>query len=141
MAEFLIYNKEHWMDSLTEEQIKEYIAKRPKFLEGYEARYQRGDVVEVRPDGYWTGEKAKKYRKDAFLMVSVPGISFEEAKQYQKPLTQEFPVSVWNKEINDYETDWVRKTIKTRRFNFGELSDKQEFGSLSQITITDKIIG
>ena len=77
MAEFLIYNKNHWMDVMTAERYAELI-KRPSFAEKYLARYQRNDVVEVRPDGFWTGPKAKGFNKEAFRVISVPGLKPDE---------------------------------------------------------------
>lgn len=73
MAEFLIYDKEHWMDKMTAERYAELI-KRPHFAEKYLSRYQRGDIVEVRPDGFWTGANARGFNEDAFRVVSVPGL-------------------------------------------------------------------
>lgn len=121
MAEFLIYNKVHWMSKLSQQEVEAYIKKYPKFLVKYDARSQMGDVVEVRPDGYWTGPKAKVYRKDTFLVVTVPELSFKDAEQYGKPLCDE-----------------DNKVLRKRRYNFSSLTDKQSFADISQVTIIDK---
>ena len=86
MAEFLIYNKEHWMDALTPKQIKHHCLRHPKFRQKYNARYQRGDIVEVRPDGFYTGANAKGFRRDTFRVVAVLGLSIDAARQYHIPL-------------------------------------------------------
>ena len=64
MAEYLIFNKDHWMDSLTQEYLD---TKDIKFIEKYDARYQRGDIVEQRENGYWT--TGKGFNKNAFVVV------------------------------------------------------------------------
>jgi hypothetical protein len=120
MSEFLIYNKVHWMSELSQEEVADYIKKYPNFLAKYDARNQMGDVVEVRPDGYWTGPKAPGYDKSVYLVVTVPGLSFKDARHYGEPLTDD------------------DKIIKKCRYNFGNLMDKQSFSNISQISITDK---
>lgn len=122
-AEFLIYNKDHWMDALTQEQLAEYVKKYPKtFMDKYNGRMTGGDVVEVRPDGYWTGTKAPGYDKSVFLMVSKPGLSFKDAKYYGTPLR---------------DSD---KIVKKRKYNFSNVTDKQVINDFSEITITEKRI-
>lgn len=141
MAEFLIYNKEHWMDALNQEQIDEYVKKYPKFMDNYNARQQKGDVIEVRPDGYWTGPKAPGYDENVFLLVSVPRLKFEDAEKYGEPLYQQFPVSVLNEETSEFEEEWKEKLIKKRKYNFSNVIDKQIFNSISEIMITEKSLG
>ena len=141
MAEFLIYNKDHWMDALKQEQIDEYVKKYPKFMDKYNARTERGNVIEVRPDGYWTGTKAKAYRKNTFLVVTVSGLSLKDAEQYGKPLIQVLLMPVWNEDTQEFETEWIPKIIKKRKFNFSNVTDKQTFSSISQVTITEKTLG
>ena len=53
MAEVLIYAKNHWMDSLTEQEVADRITENPNFENKYNSRYQQGDIVEIREDGYW----------------------------------------------------------------------------------------
>jgi len=120
MAEFLIYNKDHWMDALNQEQLDGYVEKYPKFMDKYNARTQRGDVIEVRPNGYWTGPKAHNYNKSIFLLVTVPELKFEDAEKYGKPLT------------------WESKLIKKRKYNFSNVVDKQIFNNISEVSITEK---
>lgn len=73
-AEFLIYDKDHWMDALTPTQLKEYVAKYENFQAKYDARYQRGDIVEVREDGFYTSTLKGDLSKWAFRVVVVPGL-------------------------------------------------------------------
>lgn len=43
----------------------------------YDRRYQMGDVVEVREDGYWD---KRGFDKSAFCVVKVPGLALDEDK-------------------------------------------------------------
>lgn len=74
MAEFLIYNKDHWMDSLSVEQVAERIAEKSTFEVKYRSRYQRGDIVEVRPDGFFTKTLKGDLSKWPFRVISIPGL-------------------------------------------------------------------
>jgi len=69
--ELLIFNKEHWMDKLTEEEIKEYEKKYPNFREKYERRYRKGDIIEVREDGYFDKHG---FNKKAFAVLKIPNV-------------------------------------------------------------------
>jgi len=80
MAEFLIYNKTHWMDALTNKQKDELRVRDKYFDTKYNARYQKGDIIEVRPDGYWTGQNARGFDTSAFKVVSVPGLEVDTTK-------------------------------------------------------------
>ena len=72
MVKFLVYNQDHWMDSLTQKQIDD------KGLQvKYNRRYQRGDFIEVRKDG----SKMCGLEPNSFALINVP-ISISEAKQY-----------------------------------------------------------
>lgn len=76
MAEFLVFDKDNWMDRLTSERWTE-MSQRTHWSEKYAARYQKGDIVEVRPDGFWTGPKARGFNQAAFKVVSIPGLAPE----------------------------------------------------------------
>ena len=79
MAEFLIYNKDHWMDELTPEQLKQNRWKYSHWDEKYNARYQKGDIVEVRPEGFFTGPKAHGFDYNAFRLVIVKDLKVDES--------------------------------------------------------------
>ena len=142
MAEFLIYNKVHWMSELSQQDVEVYIKKYPKFLEKYDARDQTGDVVEVRPDGYWTGAKAKAYNKSAFLVVAVPGLPFKDAKYYGEPLYgEEVSEQVWDEVDKELKTVSHTPILRKRKYKFNNVTDKQLFNSISEILVTEKTIG
>ena len=69
--ELLIYNKQHWMDKLTQKEIDERDKKYPGFRQKYERRYQKGDIVEVREDGYWNKHG---FNRKAFAVLKIPNI-------------------------------------------------------------------
>jgi len=83
MAEFLIYDKDHWMDKLSQEEYNK-LMENPHWAEKFLSRYQRGDIVEVRPDGFWIGPKAKGFNQEAFRIISVPGL--KPNKMYMEAL-------------------------------------------------------
>ena len=116
-AEFLIYDQAHWMDKLTSEDVTAYCEKYPNFQVKYDTRYQRGDVVEVRPDGFWTGQKARGFNQDAFRVVVVGGLSEKDAKHY----------------IESTETKKRRYSIST-----GSGTKIQIESSINDLNITDK---
>ena len=74
MAEFLIYNKEHWMSKLTSAEIAEYTKTDKYFPEKVAGQYVKGDIIEVRQDGFYTDPKARGFNKNAFRVISVPGL-------------------------------------------------------------------
>ena len=117
MAEFLVYNQDHWMDSLTQNQIDEHIAKNPKFVKKkYNPRDQKGDIIEIRPDGYWTDGKRKGFGSHAFALVTVPGLSYGDAKHYTKQLFddiyKEDRVILKN---HKYQMDMVQITLDVKK--------------------------
>jgi hypothetical protein len=113
-TEFLIYDKVHWMDKMAPERYAELI-KTEHFAEKFLARYQRGDVVEVRPGGFWTGPKAKGFNVEAFRVVFVFGLKLD--KKYMEPSAH-----------------------KRRRFSIstGALQKVTVVSNINDLTITDK---
>ena len=94
MAEFLVYEKSHWMDKPNEYErqmllidakidltLEQKLKAKDSFAQKYNARYQPGDIVEVRPDGYW-GEPDERdkhgWNHTAFALVKVPGSKVDE---------------------------------------------------------------
>lgn len=83
--ELLIYNKIHYLDTLTEKEVTALIANGGTTKDKYDARHKKGDIVEVRPDGYWTGLHARGFDKEAFSVLSVPGVNHAENKHLMNP--------------------------------------------------------
>ena len=103
MAEFLIYDQDNWMDvpskdrpDLTgKENVDRKILEEDLSIEAktialgvlqgkYDARYHKGDIVEVREDGAPSG----RLEKSGVDFVCVP-IAFKDVKQYTMPLLEE----------------------------------------------------
>jgi hypothetical protein len=79
MAELLIYNATHWMDKLSSEQWEHYRAKHANWEAKYAGRWQKGQVVEIRPDGFWS--QAGLYpRRDLFRVLLLPGVKPEDVR-------------------------------------------------------------
>ncbi len=103
MAEFLIYERDNWMDVPSKdrpdwtgyENVEQKILAKPGLTVEqktkklglhemkYTARYQKGDIVEARKDSAPRG----RLEEASFLFLQIPSISLKDAKQYAKPLT------------------------------------------------------
>ena len=139
MAEFLIYNKDHWMDALTAEQLDKYCLRYSKFMRKYEARHQRGDVIEVRPDGFWS--KEKRYpRVDVFRVVLLRGMSVEEASQYLQPYTKtEFVLDENDKLIYDEEGNPKVEVTELKQCRYKILSGEgKAIKTVTSLSVVDK---
>lgn len=84
MAELLIYNAGCWMDKLTSEDWEVRRTRCPDWDQKYVNRWQRGHVVEVRPDGFWS-DAGVYPRADVFRVVLVPGLTVESAQTLLEP--------------------------------------------------------
>ena len=91
--ELLIFNKPHYMDSLTLEEIAKIPAAK------YNARYQRGDVVERRLDGFWN---KRGCGKESFSVVKVPGVevTYDITKPLEDLKDPENPVTLKRRQYN-----------------------------------------
>jgi hypothetical protein len=121
VAEFLIYNKNHWSEDVPQKE-------KDKWTEKEKAKFamcqRKGDVVEIRPDGFWD---ARGFNKDAFAVVKVPGLSLEDAKQYSGRLV-------------DGENNVIKKfkyTIPVETMDIG-IEQKITFNKLVDVGITEK---
>jgi len=90
-AEFLIYNTDHWTKKLSaEDKAKWTRHEQLKFA----AVHEKGDIVEVRPDGYWT---TRKYRTDVFRVVKKPGLDYKKYLHLMKAVENDTPDSITGK--------------------------------------------
>jgi len=80
MAEFLILDIPHVWDDVDIGILAGIHG--PEIEQKYNARIQKGDIIEVRPDGYWTGPNALPFKTEKLCVVSVPFVSYEKAIQY-----------------------------------------------------------
>jgi len=75
-AELVVYDSDYWMDALTTEQLAEYIAKGKIDQQTYDRRPRRGDIVDVKPDGFF---KDKLKCNKGFRIVRVTDLSLGDA--------------------------------------------------------------
>jgi len=130
MAELLIFNRKHWMDDWDEKQLAEYVQKYPKFMFKYNVRQQKGDVVDVKDDGHWTGP-GRGYDKESFDVVIVKGKTAEELKYLREPLTEPQMIPIYK---NEFEiAKWVNSPKMVRKFshNISSYKDKDEIALTS----------
>ena len=100
--ECLIRKYDTWMDlSENVDRIRELIKGDFKYI--YDMRERKGDIIEVRPDGYWS--KDKGYDGSVFELVCCLG---EDLKGKDESLVEN--------EI----------TLKKRRYSLSNVSDKME---------------
>jgi len=116
MAELLIYNNIHWMDGLTQNEIDIYSKKDENFQKKYDARYQKGDIVEVREDGFWD---TRGFNKNVFCVIKIAGL---ENSNYL---------------MEAYETvlDEIRSLIKRRKYTLA--IETLNLGSEKKIEISE----
>lgn len=114
-AEFLIYDKDHWMDLLTAQQVTQMVKDKTITQDEYDARYQRGDIVAVKPDGHFTSTLKGDLSKWSFRVVVVEGLPADQAY-----------------------TDST--ATKKRRYNIqdGALKTIHIVSNIQDITVTDK---
>ena len=147
MAEFLIFDKDHWMDEpspdrpdltgyedvqrrINDEQISSE-AKTKKLLrleQKYDARHQRGDIVEAREDGRPRGKKEPE--SFAFIRVTMP---FAEAKEYMRPLEDV---------QNEGTKSEIRTLLKRRKYRLdmaGIVLDGKKTATLSLIDFNARL--
>jgi len=72
MADLLIFDKANYMDAWTSEELAKRIKDDPEVEAKYKRRYQKGDIIERRENGYWSGAKGRNFDKSAFCVVNVP---------------------------------------------------------------------
>lgn len=119
MAEFLIYDRDHWMDKLNQEEYDKLMT-HPHGAEKFLARYQRGDIVEVRSDGFYTSTLNVATAKWPFRVVVVEGLKPDN--KYAEPIMQGDTI------------------IKRRRYNISDGATKMvhTVSKIEDITLTDK---
>lgn len=74
MAEFLILKKGTYMDDYDSAKV---VSLTLEYRLKYERRDMIGDIIEKRPDGYWTGKNAKGFNKNVFNLICVPDLEYD----------------------------------------------------------------
>lgn len=82
-AELLVQAKPNWQDDWDTVKVRNLAVKEKQT---YDARAQVGDIIVVRPDG-WTWGKEECLPN--YVVVKIPGISYEDAQRYEDVLKDE----------------------------------------------------
>jgi len=101
MAEALIYWMDHWMDALRPNEVNAMKKADPDFEDKYNRRLQRGDIIELREDGFWAN---RGFDRKAYAVIKVPGLELN-------PL--------WVEALYEEQISENPKVLKRRRFNVG----------------------
>jgi len=125
MAELLVKNHDHWMDALDEKQLSAYLLKYPKFMDKYNARTQKGDIIEIKDDGHFTG-KGRGYNKDHFDLVIVKGKTAAELSNLRGALLEDAWTTVFNEETKKNEEIYTPIILKKFKANVPSYTDKAE---------------
>lgn len=86
MAELLIYDKDHWMDALTPQEVATRNLNDASFQSRYDSRWVRGNVIEIQPDGFWYGHLSRSYDQKNFRLLVCPGKPVSECLFLLQPL-------------------------------------------------------
>lgn len=75
-VELLVYDQDHWTESFTIEQLKAKGITQAQ----YDARDQRGDIIEIHEYPYWSKMDPSHWGGHAFRVVVVKNMTIAEAK-------------------------------------------------------------
>jgi len=106
MADLLILDNEIWMNSMTQNDIELYNIIYPGFQKKYDSRDRKGDVIEERPDGFWSAAKGRNFDKAAFCVINVPDKELKHPGRMAIPL---FEISL--------DPDIQLKILINRKYN------------------------
>lgn len=124
--ELLIYNKSHWMDALTVEEVTNMAKANEHFQAKYDALYQKGDIVEVREDGYWTEQHG--YDKSSFAVVEVDKVPVDESlmKAQEDVTDPENPVLLKRRQysVDTTKVAFVDEKAAVTKIDDAEITDK-----------------
>lgn len=129
MAEYLIYNKEHWFETSPNQAELN--------IDGeFDSRYTRGDIIEVRPTYYWVGsagENLRGFDKQSFVMARTTDETYDQAinfwKNWKRAYTYSFDLRDDVNGIYEYTITLTNISLSgrelfTARDRFQRLPDK-----------------
>ncbi len=95
------------------------------YIRDYQESYKIGDIVEVRPDGYWTVDHG--YNQKAFKLLTKVGLPVDESliaseggNDRRQDNNPEYNGTENRKVVRRKET----RPFKRRRYNIKEMDDK-----------------
>jgi hypothetical protein len=110
------------MDALDAKQLEAYVSKYPKFMDKYNARTQKGDIVQIEDDGHFKSG----YDKENFALVFIKGKTKKDLQYLMGPLLEDKWTLGFDKETMTSKaiyTPIIRKKFKN---NVGTVVDKVE---------------
>ncbi len=134
MAELLIYAKIHWT---SESPVSAHVKMRKKYRywdRKVQSATRRGDIIEVREDGYWS--EIHGWNKKVFALLKIPGLSLEEAGRFMDPRIWEVPNVIPDEPPREHILSKHRYAVQVEIFP-GKIL---EFPNLSHIMLLDKAI-
>ena len=136
MAEILILNHDSWMEDLTEKQLAEYVERySEKFMQKYNARQRKGDIVQIEDDGHFTG-KGRGHDKRHFDLVIIKGKTKKELEEYRKPLVKDSWKYEYNIETMEGEMVYTPTLEKKFCANILGVADKEKI-TISKISVKE----
>ena len=143
MADFLIKNTSHWMDTLPPEEVQERINAEKSasteyppvssFEKSYNTRYQRGDIIEVAHDNRWADHQ---HGNGKFIIVRAPFVSFEESETYM-----ESDESNWRRRYRMWFEKLTEAQLETYRVaeNVYQINTAEEMFRFSQDKLREPV--
>ena len=125
-AELLVYKGPNWMDDLTQEQLAEYVKKWPNFMERYHARNRPGDVIDIKPNGFWDN---RGHGKEKFYVLRYPDMTMAEARKLTDPIFDDSNGVLLKKR---------RYFVDTEKVTFDPITEKLTVTSLKDAELYDK---
>jgi len=128
MAELLIYNMDHWMDTYADRDAIEAAFPDNKHIgDKYDSRHHKGDVVEVQESGFWIGRCAG-WGYPKFVILVVQDKTKAQALNYMDSWQRDVSVSrITNDTINhiyEYRVTVERLSLTHDDELFSEAKDK-----------------
>lgn len=111
------------MDELDEKQLAGYVEKYPKFMEKYDARTQKGDIVQIEDDGHFTG-KGRGYDDKNFALVIIKGKTKKDLQHLTGPLLEDHWALEFDEETMTSKA--VYAPILRKKFKANVIGEKSE---------------
>ena len=104
MAEFLIYAREHPFDGMTQAEVDAETLKDPIFPCKYQCRLQKGDPIEMKPNGFWIDRWDSKF--PTFVVIQVTDLSEEAGIKYIRPWRREVSAQLISSDTENHIYDY-----------------------------------
>lgn len=131
MAEIFVFANPHQLEAVPTEEKNKWDTKQQR---KYIARYRKGDIFEIYPDGYTAKFGDGPIRNEAFAVIRLPGMSVEELKKYTKPSLIE------SEKVNGEEIDIETMIKYRRRYGLKDIPEPMQIVTISDADEQKKLI-